>query len=449
MLAYYFPPDSSSGTFRPFFFANHLSNGSARVSVLTARESDFLPGQTRDPHLLHTLHPRVTVLRSRVLRPREAVLSFRDFIGGLFSRSAPNAHTHANTFAQDMKTDRVSLPQRFKDIITDFLASPDPQVGWIPGAAHLGARFIEEEKVDAIYATGSPWSSFLLGVLLKYLTGRPLLLDFRDPWVSNPGFVQRSRPAAWIERLMECFVLQRADGVVANTEELRLDFLERYDFLNPHQVHTIPNGFETYFDPGNSSHDVFTITHAGSLYFSRNPLQLIQALYNLVESGRIPAQEIRLMLVGGIDVMDEALEGLLASDPVRKIVQLTPRIPYSQAMSIQQASDVLLLMQQDFPLQVPRKLYEYMAMRRPILAVTDRDGATARIVNDYQLGRVVANTVPAIEDAIGSLYSDWKKGSPMVLPKGAADDFLNVGLAEKLADMVKDIIAKHAVTNAH
>jgi len=47
-LAYYFPPDLSSGSFRPFFFANHLSESGVGVHVLTANGEDFLLEQSLD-----------------------------------------------------------------------------------------------------------------------------------------------------------------------------------------------------------------------------------------------------------------------------------------------------------------------------------------------------------------------------------------------------------------
>jgi glycosyltransferase involved in cell wall biosynthesis len=62
-------------------------------------------------------------------------------------------------------------------------------------------------------------------------------------------------------------------------------------------------------------------------------------------------------------------------------------------------ADVLLLIQGGgFHMQVPSKAYEYLAMGRPILAITG-DGATADLVRTSPIGRVVP---PGDEEGIAA-----------------------------------------------
>ena len=446
MLAYYFPPDSSSGTFRSLYFANHLSKMDIKITVLTAKEQAFLPTQSKDGKLLLSVDPGISVIRTGVFRPREALLRSRELLRKLFSGRDHGRFGNARTYHKN-QTLKAADNYRLNDIVTDLLASPDPQVGWIPFAALNGKRYIIKNDVDAIYATGSPWSSFLLGAILKKLTDKPLLLDFRDPWVENPGFSLRTKPAARLEKRMEAFVLKKADAVIANTEELRRSFLKRCSFLKPDRVHTITNGFENYIKPVRlgSRSKVFTITHAGSLYFSRNPKPLLEALCKIVNSGRIAANKIKLLLLGGIEIQDEDLEKLLSEEPISKIVESTPRIAHSEALHRQLASDALLLIQPGFPLQVPRKLYEYMAMRLPVLAITEPNSATARIVDNYHLGYVVQNDSYLIEDAVMSLYQQWCEHFPMEIKKDATLEFLNERLSRKVSMVVNSVLSQRSV----
>ena len=74
IIAYYFPPESSSGSFRPLCFANNLMNLNYQVSVLTSIKQYYLVGQPIDEALLATLSDGVEVDRSRVTRPREALI---------------------------------------------------------------------------------------------------------------------------------------------------------------------------------------------------------------------------------------------------------------------------------------------------------------------------------------------------------------------------------------
>ena len=62
------------------------------------------------------------------------------------------------------------------------------------------------------------------------------------------------------------------------------------------------------------------------------------------------------------------------------------------------------MIQPDTRLQVPVKLYEYVGLRRPILALAE-DGAVARLVRDGGFGLVVSPTdVDGIAAALTDLY---------------------------------------------
>ena len=72
------------------------------------------------------------------------------------------------------------------------------------------------------------------------------------------------------------------------------------------------------------------------------------------------------------------------------------------------ASHVLVVIQPDTTVQVPAKLYEYVGLRRPILALAE-DGAVARVVRDGDFGLVVSPTnVDGIATALTHLYRNHK-----------------------------------------
>ena len=67
------------------------------------------------------------------------------------------------------------------------------------------------------------------------------------------------------------------------------------------------------------------------------------------------------------------------------LVMLTPAVSHSECLDRLNASDVLLLVQTDAPLCVPGKLYEYIAIGKPIFTLA-ADGATAELVKRERLG---------------------------------------------------------------
>ncbi|NJL58969.1 MAG: glycosyltransferase family 4 protein [Desulfobacteraceae bacterium] len=409
-IAYYFPPDSSSGAFRPLHFARHLHNMGTNVSVLTAREQDYLSGHSKDEKLFQTIPKQVAIFRSRVYRPKELLIHFRNWLRCTFRQAGIIGNSSDNTMSSQVEK-RDSFFQKIKDFITDFLSIPDTNVGWLPSALNKGLCIIRERHIDVIYATGGPWTCLLIGAILKKFTGKPLILDFRDPWVTNPYFLLRSPIIQSFETLLERKVIKIADHVIANTEELRQNFLQRYPELGDNMVTTIPNGFDEYIDMPLTKNKRLTFTHAGSLYFSRNPRFLLQAIVNLVDNKIIPKGDLRFVFLGSFHIEDPLLAPLLKHPTLQDIVELLPQVSYQEAVAYQSRSDVLLLIQPDFPLQVPRKLYEYLAFRKPILGITDAHGATATIIRDNQLGLVVENRTSELEQSLQIIYGQWKKGT--------------------------------------
>jgi hypothetical protein len=110
--------------------------------------------------------------------------------------------------------------------------TPDLQAGWYGPAVRAGRRAIAETPCDAVLASGSPWTSLLVGRRIARAADLPFVADFRDPWVGNPyaeaGLLRRACDA-----LLERAVVRAAERVIANTEALRLDFRRRYPGLDP------------------------------------------------------------------------------------------------------------------------------------------------------------------------------------------------------------------------
>ncbi|MEM9404712.1 MAG: glycosyltransferase, partial [Acidobacteriota bacterium] len=136
---------------------------------------------------------------------------------------------------------------------------PDQGIWWLPSAYAAAVRRARGESFRAIVATGGPFSTFLLALALRRRLQLPLVLDFRDPWTSNP----RRQPRAWyvfwrdrIERWMERAALRRADAVVTVNPEMldELCWPKGEKSASDCRRVAIPNGFDSddFREPGPS-----------------------------------------------------------------------------------------------------------------------------------------------------------------------------------------------------
>jgi hypothetical protein len=236
--------------------------------------------------------------------------------------------------------------------------------------------------------------------------------------------------------IMESVCVKSARTVVANTEELRKDFIKRYAYIDPNRFITITNGFEDIPRRTNGSNNQFTLIHAGELYLSRNPLNFLRAVVDLIEDGAIPAETFRVQFVGGMSMADAAIESELRSKVLRSVLEIIPRVSHDKVLLIQQRASALLLIQTGFPLQVPRKLYEYLSLARPILAIAEHHSAAARMINELHLGYVADDNVNSIKRAIVALYESWKSGEIPSIDEERLHAYSNRYLSGRLRDIM-------------
>jgi len=434
VFAYVFPPDAGSGTYRTLYFANEWARLGDGVTIVTVKEECFLSTALVDRGLCKEVHPSIRVVRASAVRPLEKLLEIRS----AFRRKNSKLQGADPASGSELKnsTRTHGMFRRFKDTMTDLLSCPDEHIGWAPDAVRRGYEITKAIRVDCIYATGGPWSGLLAATVLHKLRGIPLVLDFRDPWVSNPNLFAKSRLSRSLQIRMESVCVRSAKMVIANTEELRQDFTKRYVHMDSNRFATVTNGFEQVFGKDVASSDRFTLVHAGELYRSRNPLNFLRAVVDLLNRGTIPADRLKIQLIGGLSIADAAMESELSSGVLRSVLEIKPRVSHDEVLTIQQSATALFLIQTGFPLQVPRKLYEYLSLARPILAIAEPHSATARMIRELGAGYVADDSVDAIGTAILELYRAWESGAMPRVVESKLHTYSNRYLSGKLRNIM-------------
>ncbi len=423
MIAYYFPPSGVSGIYRTMRFIKFLLACGWRPMVLTLRADGYEAGEPRD-NSLHAMVPAdLVVIRTTELRALEGLQRLRQLRWG----AEPTDASSTSPPLHERREGASSWWQRCKDAVTGMLSTPDRQIGWWLPALRSGWQAVRGHDIHMLYSTGKPWTAHLVGYGLRWLTDTPWVADFRDPWLNNPSSAPMSRLRQTIEACLERMVIRRADMVVANTEAVRQEWMQRYPFLKPDKAITITNGFDPDEQPFHAlvqtpplrPAPVLTLTHAGALYAQRYPHAFFVALDRVLASGVVPQDRLQVNLVGSWDTQTS---NFLAQHPdVAKVVRLVPQVPHREYLTYLQQSDVLLLLQPQTTSQIPAKVFEYMQARKTILALTPPHGATGDLVQSEGLGRVCdATDTEAIQQTLEALYRDFASGTlkPAVSAEG-------------------------------
>jgi len=204
-------------------------------------------------------------------------------------------------------------------------------------------------------------------------------------------------------RKIEQTVVNYADRVILNTSNLHEDFRAYYREVDPQKFLTIPNGMDADdfigLDGAKTFGDRFVVTYGGSLYRKRDPRPFLQALSELLRDKAVAESDLLVRFLGSVDAKFD-MHGWIREHNLQSMVKVEPPIAHDQYLKALASSDVLLLIQPDTDLQVPSKLFEYMAIGKPVLALA-HDGATSDTVEEYGNGMVVKPyDVIAIKSAI-------------------------------------------------
>ena len=449
-IAYYFPPCRSSGSIRNLKILKELGGQHCEVNVLTVKTKYFLNGAAGGGELMRQVPLQIKIFRTPCFHIREWAIRAKQWFRGEKLLSEQNIPAPPRGNDMDARSGSITRWSRIKDFITDLLALPDESIGWFPFALLAGFRAMWFGRPDLIYAIGKPWTALLIGLTLKLVSRRPLVVDFMDPWLGNTMSPTKALSLEKVERFMEWLVLRWADFVVANTAELAQDLANRYPLVKD-KCAVIPCGYdEEDFrkDLGQpviktNSKGKFIVTHIGSFYYKRSPVNFLKAVKLLFEKQLINPNDFAVNFIGVVAEEDPELNALLKDPALQKCISNSGWVSHGEAIATLFFSDVLLLIQPETLLQIPAKLYEYVATEKPILALCHPKGAVASILKRENWGTPIDNDdIPAITDALWMYIKLQHAGLIDRKRCSAIDSYSVQSLAKNLHDIFATLILK-------
>ena len=380
VIAYYFPPLGLSGVQRTLKFVKYLPEYGWHPTVLTVEERGYF---AKDEDMLRELDG----LPVRILR------------------------THSRDPLHLMrKRNVVTMPSGWKyDAflrINQVFLVPDNKIGWKRHALREARRELRETHYDAIFSTAPPYTDFLIAAELKKEFHLPLILDYRDAWLSNPYHYYATPLHRFLHHRLEAKALRYADHVTTINRRIKELLLREYRFVPHGDVTILSQGF----DPGDfatppppTERGRMRITYAGSFYDDRTPAHFLKALRALVEKRPDSRARIEACFLGSFRAEDHRLvENLGLSDMVR----ILGYRPHGETVRMLADSDVLWMIIGDRPgaeMLSTGKLYEYIGAGKPILACVP-DGAARDILTRHGAAFIVPpDDVDAIHQQLNAL----------------------------------------------
>jgi len=418
-IAYAFAPMQRSGTHRTLAFVKHLSKLGWDATVLTVNTDN----EPTDDSLLKDVPSSTRIERTRWLHPIEMLKSIYRIPLGIVSRYLP-AITATNEKKSKSLQEHVANPgvprnqnlvAQIREWITRFFMIPDSRIGWIPFAVIRGFKIIWKEKPEVIYSTSPYMSAHLIAMILSCVMRTEWVADFRDPWCSNPYRDLRFRSLIRWDSLLEWLVLRSASHVVCNTPTMTDLLCRRRPFVN-NKCLTILNGIDS--EQLNDISPVriapkkdFIVTHCGQFYGPRSPKVWFDALSQAIARNSDKHKKIHLLLIGSDQYEGQSLHKMAAVAGVADHVHLMGTKSHTETLSLMAGSDALILAGYDGiggDLQVPNKLFEYLAVRKPIIAGISSSNPSVNILWDAKALALICD--PNNETAIANAMKIIRTG---------------------------------------
>ncbi|WP_019028735.1 glycosyltransferase [Colwellia piezophila] len=270
-----------------------------------------------------------------------------------------------------------------------WMTLPDRYWPWYFDAVKQASKVIDKEKPDVLWSTYPVLTAHWIARKLQKKYNIPWVADFRDPLQCR--YDQSAQRYAWLKKWMERSIIKHADKVVFTSNRAAALYRELYPNQDPNKFITIENGYYLSEELSQSTplkREKFQLLYSGSLYANgRDPKQLFLALALLKKQGVISPDNFILTFRPG---KKDAFQTLLAELAISELVEFLPSTSFDGAVAEMQQSSATVLIQDDiFHRQIPGKIYDYISAKRPILAITPRNSATADLVVDLLFGTSV------------------------------------------------------------
>ena len=283
-----------------------------------------------------------------------------------------------------------------------------------PPSSHICALKIKEEFKDL------PWVTY-----------------WSDPWLKDSTRANISKARRKFEGSFEKRIVELSDRFIFVTKANRDDYVSSYN-IPVEKTYIVTRGYdENQYEeikksltPKLINKEKVNFVYAGEIFSKlRDVRPFIEALNNIKDTNISLYNDLNVMFFGNID--DEEIKNkLMAVDNIN----VSPRIPYDEALAYMLNSEVLLLFGNKNSKQIPAKIYDYFGADGIIFVILgDENDPIKDVVENKNKCVVVNNTADEIVSGINKIISMIKNGEKY----GPIEEYKWQYISKKLNDILK------------
>lgn len=277
---------------------------------------------------------------------------------------------------------------------------------------------INNSKYDFIFVLGAGNSNLNFFAIKNVKTKTPYIVNYHDPYPIHQYPKLYAKPSSHVGRLKAkasnkvmnkafkvSFPSQRLKEWMSNFHPILLD----KSFVLPHVFSTLKNLPISNLDNAlKLDREKFNILHMGSLLGPRNPTVFINVFNNFIEEDTERSNLFLLNIVGNVARVNKEFDKKLNLKNVNVIKE---RVSYAQSLELLKQADVVLILEansEDNPF-MPGKLADCISVEKPILALSNKNSETARILGKEHILITDLNNEKEIYNKLSILWEYWKE----------------------------------------
>jgi len=374
IITYYWPPAGGPGVQRWVKFVKYLDRLGMEPIVLTV-DPEYASYPQKDETLINDIPKTIKVFYTKTFE-----------LYSLYKKFSSNKEIPYGGFAN---TQTVDLKEKIFRFLRGNFFLPDTRKGWNKYAFRKAMELIKEFQIETVITTSPPHSTQLIGLKLKRKLNINWVADFRDPWTDIFYYQQLypTRIANSIQKRYELSVIKNCDKLITVSDNL-VELLKKKESSLKNKIYKIPNGY----DPDDikvidkvHNDEFFYISYIGTMSEDYNVKALIKGIAQLDAS---ISDKLKIRFVGKIN--DKIYDQFVLAGLKSKI-EIIGYVPHKKAIGYMQASDILLLVIPDIKNNagiLTGKIFEYLAVARPILLIGPENGNAAQIIRETDSGTV-------------------------------------------------------------
>lgn len=397
-IAYYFPPSGGPGVQRVLKHIKYLPEFGWNPIVLTVSNGEF---PARDESLLKQIPENLKVIRTRIFEPYDLyrILTSKD----------KNTAIDVNVIKKD--NEKGTFRENLAEFIRATFFIPDARILWYFSAKKAIDKLFETEKIDAVYSSSPPYTCSIIARYVKRKYNIPWIAGFRDPWTDFISSPKRWYLPKMIDKSMEHSVFKEADEIECAWEGIIKDAIKKYPDLNKNKFHHVPNGFDSSDFPkiNFESNDKFTVVYTGSMYGRRNPKSFFGAIETLIKNKSIDPEKIHFKFIGRFG---KEIHEMFEKTSFKNSIEHISYLPHKESISHLLKADSLLLVVDESKESeeiVPGKVYEYLGVKKPIIAIGPTEGAVGSLIRTTGAGYAAHQSdIEEICSIYLKYYTSWQ-----------------------------------------